>query len=98
MLDRAVLTDHPMPAIEAAVAMWPFDPTYRVALVEWPYTQITNPTDAIEGLTEFLNNDPISPDAIKARIFYESRVPGMQKAMQVDAQALQRMLPMKGAY
>lgn len=95
MLERAVHSDRPEPAIAAAVRLWPFDPTYRLALVEWPYSQVTNPTDAIEGLNEFLRNDPLSVDALRTRMFYESRVPGMSQQLQADAQALQRLAPMK---
>lgn len=98
MLEQGLHADRPMPAIERAINVWPFDPAYRVALVEWPYTQITNPTDAIDGITEFLKDDPLSPDALKARMFYESQVPGMTKQLQADAQMLQKLVPMQGAY
>lgn len=95
MLFQAVHSDRPEPLIAAAVRTWPFDPTYRLALVEWPWAQLTNPTDAIDGLTEFLRNDPLSVDALRTRMFYESQVPGMIKQLQADAQTLQRLAPVK---
>lgn len=76
----------------AAVKVYPFDPEFRKALLEWPMLSNTEPSEAIEGLNMFIANDPYSPDAIRLRMKYES-ILGDSAAAQRDARRLQKFTP-----
>jgi hypothetical protein len=73
----------------AAVSSWPYDPQFRRALIEWPLLVQSDANDAIEGLSMFLEHDLSSPDAIRLRMLYESRL-GLTASAQRDARALQK--------
>jgi hypothetical protein len=89
MLREAYRDPHPMHVIDAAIALWPLDPQFRKAQMEWPFLYKTDAADAVEGLTQFLARDPQSPDAIRLRMIYESRL-GLSDAARADAQRLQK--------
>lgn len=92
LLMGAPSAEHPMAQIMAAVKVYPFDPEFRKALLEWPMLSNTEPSEAIEGLNMFIANDPYSPDAIRLRMKYES-ILGDSAAAQRDARRLQKFTP-----
>ena len=81
----------PMLGIANAIKLYPINPFFRAALVEWPMLNPTHPAVAIEGINFFLRHDPYSPDAIRLRMNYESQL-GLSDAARSDAQTLQKMM------
>jgi hypothetical protein len=71
-----------------AIELWPFDHRTRRALVEWPFLNPTDAVSAVEAISRYLVDDPSSPDAIRLRMIYESRL-GWAGAARRDARALQ---------
>jgi len=80
-----------MLGIANAVKLYPINPFFRAALVEWPMLNPTHPAVAIEGISFFLRHDLYSPDAIRLRMNYESQL-GLREEAQADAQMLQKIM------
>jgi hypothetical protein len=92
MLYLARSSPKPVTAILAAISVYPTDPRFRLAPLEWVLLNPTGPKTAIRALDAVLKHDPSSPDALRIRMIEKSYL-GLSREAGADARALHRFTP-----